>query len=93
MPDADAILQLCLPTDMHTHRPTKPVLLALACGLWVVHRACIRRIYTDALPSVHSLTAEWRSMIKEIVNTKRRTAIIHGNLACFLPIWRMLSAL
>jgi hypothetical protein len=93
IPDVDAILQLCLPTDMYTHRSTKPVLLALACGLWVVHRACIRRIYTDALPSAHSLTTEWRSMIKEIVNAKRQTAIIHGNLTHFLSIWRMLVTL
>jgi hypothetical protein len=93
VPDVDAILQLRLPTNMHTHRSTKPVLLALACGLWVIHRARIRRIYTDASSSVHSLTAEWRSMIKEIVNAKRRTAIIRGNLARFLPVWRMLAAL
>jgi hypothetical protein len=93
MPDADTILQLCLPTDTHTHRSTKPVLLALACGLWVIHQTCIRRIYTDASPSVHSLMTEWRSMVKEIVNAKRRTTIIHSNLARFLPIWRMPTAL
>jgi hypothetical protein len=93
MPDVDAILQFCLSTDIHTHRSTKPVLLALACGLRIVHRAHIRRIRTDASPSVHSLTAEWRSMVKEIVNAKRRTAIIHGNLTRFLSIWRMLAAL
>jgi hypothetical protein len=87
-----SILQLRLPTDMHTHRSTKPVLLALACGLWMVHRARICRIYTDASSSVHSFTAEWHSMVKEIVNTKQRTAIIHGNLA-HLSIWRMLAAL
>jgi hypothetical protein len=93
MSDVDAILQLRLPTNMHTHRSTKPVLLALACGLCVIHRARIRRIYTDASSSIHSLTAEWRSIVKEIVNAKRRTAIIHGNLAHFLPVWRMLAAL
>jgi hypothetical protein len=93
MSDVDALLQLRLPTDKHTHRSTKPVLLAPACDLWVVHRARIRRIYTDASPLVYSLTAEWRSMIKEIVNAKRRTAIIHGNLARFLLVWRMLAAL
>jgi hypothetical protein len=93
MPDVDAILQLRLPTNMHTHRSTKPVLSALTCGLWVVYHACIRRIYTDASPLVHSLTAEWRSMIKGIVNAKRRTAIIHGNLTHFLSIWRMLATL
>jgi hypothetical protein len=92
-PDVDAILQLRSPTDMHTHRSTKPVLLALASGLWMIRHARIRRIYTDASPSVHSLTAKWRSMIEEIVNAKRRTTIIHGNLARFLPIWRMLAAL
>jgi hypothetical protein len=31
--DADAILQLRWPTDLHTHRSTKPPRLALACGL------------------------------------------------------------
>jgi hypothetical protein len=92
IPDVDAILQFRLLTNLHTRRSTKPVLLALACGLWVVHRARIHRIYTDASPSVHSLTAEWHSMVKEIVNAKRRTAIIHGNLT-HLSIWRMLSAL
>jgi hypothetical protein len=63
------------------------VLLALAYGLWVVHCARIRHIYTGASSLAHSL------MVKEIVNTKRRTAIIHGNLARFLPVWRMLVAL
>jgi hypothetical protein len=72
---------------MHTHRPTKPVLLAVTYGLWVVHWAHIRRIYTDASPLVHSLTAEWRSMIKKIVNAKRKTATIHSNLVRFLSIW------
>jgi hypothetical protein len=93
MPDADGILQLHLLINMHTHRSTKPVLLALSCGLWVVHRARIRRIYTDASLSVHSLTAEWRSMIKEIANTERRTTIIHGNLTHLLSICGMLAAL
>jgi hypothetical protein len=93
MIDADAILQLRLSTDMHTHRSTKPAFLALACDLWVVHRVRIRRIYTDTSPSIHSLTAEWRSIVKEIISAKRQTAIIHGNLARFLPVWRMLTAL
>jgi hypothetical protein len=93
MPNVDAILQLRLPTNMHTHQSIKPMLLALACGLWVIHCARIRRIYTDTLPSVHSLTTGWRSMAKEVVNAKRQTAIIHGNLARFLPVWRMLADL
>jgi hypothetical protein len=59
----------------------------------VIHRTRIRRIYTDASLSVHFLTAEWRSMVKEIANAKRRTAIIHGNLARFLSIWRVLATL
>jgi hypothetical protein len=33
MPDADAILQLRLPIDMHTHLSTKPVPLVLTCSL------------------------------------------------------------
>jgi hypothetical protein len=57
MPDANAILQFCLSADMHTHRSIKSVLLAFVCGPWVVHYARVRRIYTNALPSVHSLTA------------------------------------
>jgi hypothetical protein len=69
------------------------VLLALACGLLVVHCARIRRIYTDATPLVYSLLAEWHSMVKEIVNAKQWTAIIRGNSARFSHIWRMLAAL
>jgi hypothetical protein len=78
---------------MRTHRSTKPVPLALACGLWVVHRTRIRRIYTDASPLVHSFATEWRSMIKDIVNAKWQVAIIYSNLARFLPVWRVLAAL
>jgi hypothetical protein len=33
MPDADIILQLRLPTDIHIHLSTKSVILALVCGL------------------------------------------------------------
>jgi hypothetical protein len=58
MLDVDAILQLRLPTGMLTHRSTKSVLLALAYDLLAVHHARICRIYTDASPSVHSLTTE-----------------------------------
>jgi hypothetical protein len=93
VPDAGVVLQLRLLTNMHIRRSTKPVLLVLACGLWVVHHARILRIYTDASLLVHSLTAVCRSMIKEIVNTKQQTSIIHGNLTRFLSIWRMLTAL
>jgi hypothetical protein len=93
MPDVDVMFHHRLSADIHTHRSTKPVLLTLACGLWVVHCARIRRIYTDTSPSVHSLMTEWCSMIKEIVNAKRRTNIIFGNLTRFLPIWRILTAL
>jgi hypothetical protein len=71
---------------MYIHRSANPVLSALTCGLRVVHRAHIRRIYTDASLSVHSLTAEWCSMIKEIPNAEQRTAIIHDNLERFLPV-------
>jgi hypothetical protein len=46
------------------------MLLALASGLWAAHRTHIRRIYTGASPSVHSLTAKWYSIVNEIVNTK-----------------------
>jgi hypothetical protein len=58
IPDADAILQLHLPTDMHIHQSTKLVFLVFARGLWVVHRTYIHRIYTGVSPSVHFLTAE-----------------------------------
>jgi hypothetical protein len=47
----------------------------------------------DTSPLIHSLAAEWRSMVKEIVDAKQQTTIVHGNLARFLPIWRMLVAL
>jgi hypothetical protein len=33
MPHADTMLQFHLPTKIHTHRTTKFVLLAIACGL------------------------------------------------------------
>jgi hypothetical protein len=59
IPDVDAILLwFRLSTNMHTHQSTKPVLLALACGLWVIRRVCIRCSYTDTSPSVHSSTSE-----------------------------------
>jgi hypothetical protein len=58
MSDADAMLLLCLPTDMHIHRPIKPMVLVFAYGLWVVHCARIRHIHTNASSSVRSFTAE-----------------------------------
>jgi hypothetical protein len=52
----------------------------------VVQHACICCINTGASPSVRPLMVEWRLMIKEVVNVRRQAAIIHGNLAHFLPI-------
>jgi hypothetical protein len=59
------------------------VLLALACGLWAVHHARIRRIYIDASPSMHFLSAEWCSIVKKPVSIKQQIVIIYGNLIRF----------
>jgi hypothetical protein len=69
---------------MRTYRSAKHVLLALACGLWMVHHTLIRHLYADVVPPVRVLVPEWHSMVKEIVNAKQQTAIIHGNSAHFL---------
>jgi hypothetical protein len=49
--------------------------LALACGLWVVLCARIRRIYTETFATVHLLLAEWKTMVREIVDAKRHIAM------------------
>jgi hypothetical protein len=62
--DADVIFQFRLSTNAHTHRPTKPVSLALVCGVWVLYCAHICHVHTDVLPSVRSLTAGYCSMVR-----------------------------
>jgi hypothetical protein len=57
--------------------------LATACGLWVVHRARIRRIYNNTAVTVASLWAEWRALLREIVLAKRCTAFVRGTLIKF----------
>jgi hypothetical protein len=49
--------------------------LALACDLWLVCRARIRRIYTETFATVHSLLAEWKFMVREIVDTQHCTTM------------------
>jgi hypothetical protein len=60
------------------------------CGLWIVHRARIRRIYNNAAVTVESLWAEWRALLREIVLAKHRTAIERGTLTKFCARWRHL---
>jgi hypothetical protein len=78
---------------MARHQRSRVQALALACGLWVVHRARIRRIYTETFATVHALLAEWKSMVREIVDAKRRTAMERRSIRRFQHVWRPLLSL
>jgi hypothetical protein len=57
--------------------------LVIACGLCIVHRTRIRRIYNNTTVIVESLWAVWRALSREIMLAKRRTAIKRGTLIKF----------
>jgi hypothetical protein len=88
-----AILQLQLDRQMARHQRSRVQAPALACDPWVIHRARIRRIYTETFATVHSLLAEWKSMVREIVDAKRRTAMEHRSIRRFQHVWRPLLSL
>jgi hypothetical protein len=73
--------------------PIDPISRTISICMWRMDVTCahICHIHTDPSLSIHSLTTEWHCMVKEIVNAKQRTAIIHDHLICFSPIWRILA--
>jgi hypothetical protein len=71
-------------------RLSNELALITTCGLWIVHRARIHRIYNFTAVTVVSLWAEWSASLREIMLAKRRTLIEHGTLTKFCARWRHL---
>jgi hypothetical protein len=88
--DTTSMLTLQMKQGLRWRRLSNEMALATACGLWVVHRARIRRIYNNTVVIIESLWAEWRALLREIVLAKRRTAIERGTLTKFCARWRHL---
>jgi hypothetical protein len=88
--DTTSMLTLQMKQGPRWRRLSKEMALVTACGLWIVHRARIRRIYNNTAVTVESLWTEWRALLREIVLTKRRTTIERGTLTKFCAQWRHL---
>jgi hypothetical protein len=88
--DTTSMLTLQMKQGPRWRRLSNEMALVIACGLWIVHRARIRRIYNNTVVTVESLWAEWRALLREIVFAKRRTAIERGTLTKFCARWRHL---
>jgi hypothetical protein len=88
--DTTSMLTLQMKQGLRWRRLSNEMALVTACGLWIVHRARIRRIYNNTAMTVESLWAEWRALLREIVFAKRRTAIERGTLTKFCARWRHL---
>jgi hypothetical protein len=92
-PSPSSVLTLNVRHRSHERKSESSYTLAVACGLWVVHRARIRLLFSQTPSSPHSLLAEWQAMVREIVAAKRKTAAEKGTLTGFLNTWsRLITA-
>jgi hypothetical protein len=88
--DTTSMLTLQMKQGPRWHRLSNKMALVTACGLWIIHRTRIRRIYNNTAVTVGSLWAEWRALLREIMFAKRRTAMKCGTLTKFCARWRHL---
>jgi hypothetical protein len=71
-------------------RLSSEMALVTACGLWIVHQACVHRIHNNIIMAVESLCAERCALLREIMLAKRCTAIERDALTKFCALWRHL---
>ena len=89
-PDTYAILTLHLAKEQRGQLNVNSCSLAIACGLWVVHRARIRRHFsqTQSSSSAQMLLAEWQWMVRDILIAKQRTAMERNTSRPFNRSWK-----
>jgi hypothetical protein len=81
--DTTSMLTLQMKQGPKWRRLSNEMALVTDCGLWIIYRARIRRIYNNTAVTVESLWAEWRALLCEIVLAKRRTTMERGTLTKF----------
>jgi hypothetical protein len=89
-PDTRSILSLYIARNRRGQLNVKACSLALACGLWVIHRARLRRHFSQTHSSTLMLLSEWRWMVRDILIAKRRTAMERNTLLQFNSAWKCL---
>jgi hypothetical protein len=89
-PDARSILSLYIVRNLREQLNVKVCSLALACGLWVIHRVRLRRHFSQTHSSTLMLLSEWRWMVRDILIAKRRTAMERNTSLQFNCAWKCL---
>jgi hypothetical protein len=89
-PEATAILSLYVSRAQRGQRSANSCVLAVACGLWVVHRARVRRHFSQTHTPYHALMAEWRALAREILLAKKCTAVERHTERQFTASWAWL---
>jgi hypothetical protein len=77
-PDTRLILSLYIAMSRQGQLNVKACLLAIACGLWVIHRARLHSHFSQTHSSALMLLSEWRWMVRDILIAKQRTAMEHN---------------
>jgi hypothetical protein len=62
--DTTSMLTLQMKQGPRWRRLSNEMALVTARGLWIVHRARIRRIYNNTAMTVESLWAEWQALLR-----------------------------
>jgi hypothetical protein len=89
-PNTCSILSLHIARNQRGQLNVKACSLALACGLWVIHRARLRRHFSQTYTSTLMLLSEWKWMMRDILIAKRRTAMERNTLLQFNSTWKCL---
>jgi hypothetical protein len=89
-PDTRSILSLYIARNQQGQLNVKACSLAIACGLWVIHRARLCRHFPQTHSSTPMLLSEWRWMAKDILIAKRHTTMERNTLLQFNSAWKCL---
>jgi hypothetical protein len=89
-PDTCFILSLYISRNRRDRLNVKACSLAIACGLWVIHRARLRRHFSQTHSSTLMLLSEWKWMVRDILIAKRRTAMERNTSLQFNGAWKCL---
>jgi hypothetical protein len=89
-PDISSILSLYIARNRRGQPNVKTCSLALACGLWVTHRARLSRHFSQTHSSTLMLLSEWKWMVRDILIAKRHTAMERNTLLQLNNAWKCL---
>jgi hypothetical protein len=89
-PDTRSILSLHIVRNQRRQLNVKACSLALASGLWVIHRARLRRHFFQTHSSTLMLLSEWKWMVRDVLIAKRRIAMECNTLLQFNSAWKCL---